>query len=687
MPHLADAIRRAPAAEIVRDPTGAAVDLRLEDGLFYKGDGRAVADAQVRAFAEQPNRVIGAPLFENPMTEVESDALQRDILAGARDGGIRFFKTPRERHGYFLICFGVGAGHHLRPLVEATGCATLIVVEPSPAVLAASLDIVDWQACVPRPDGPAGARPGQLVVVMQPDPDTAMIAVREAMRAINVAAIDGFSFFRHDERKFFQDMIARIRADAGAGVNMFANLGSFVDETVMIRNAYRNLRTEGGRLFRPGVAAGLGLPAFIIASGPSLDRSLPVLKKIKDRAVVISCGTALRPLLNAGIAPDMHIDIENVNVAQVLDDIRALHDIRPIPLIGAVSIDAAAVEAFGRTVYFFRPAQSPFALFGPSTGAALPDAEPSVANAAAAFVVEAGFPAVYLFGVDLGARADAGHHHAADTYHDQEGAFVVADDYRFDLTVPGNFGAECRTSGFLSSSRDSLALLAMRTPPETRLFNCSDGALIAGFQPLEPERLNPAAPAVSPADAAARILDACPAADPAVIERLWDKPALLAAAAKVFDALHTAVKNARGPAVARHLTDALAAAVAKAGARPPGADADAARTNMARTMLQGSVVKMAVVAAHYLDRAASPADLEKLAAVVGDALGRRIDALEAALATIVEKPETPIEDYAVTEVIRKGADEIMAGLYLPPPSRMAPCPCGSGRKYKHCHGR
>jgi preprotein translocase subunit SecA len=32
-------------------------------------------------------------------------------------------------------------------------------------------------------------------------------------------------------------------------------------------------------------------------------------------------------------------------------------------------------------------------------------------------------------------------------------------------------------------------------------------------------------------------------------------------------------------------------------------------------------------------------------------------------------------------------DEAQGGVVEAPVSRNAPCPCGSGRKYKHCHGQ
>ena len=44
---------------------------------------------------------------------------------------------------------------------------------------------------------------------------------------------------------------------------------------------------------------------MIVGAGPSLDDSLAALARSRDRAVVLAADTALRPLLAAGIRPDI----------------------------------------------------------------------------------------------------------------------------------------------------------------------------------------------------------------------------------------------------------------------------------------------------------------------------------------------------------------------------------------------
>jgi len=51
-------------------------------------------------------------------------------------------------------------------------------------------------------------------------------------------------------------------------------------------------------------------PAIVIASGPSLDAALPILRECQERALLIACDSALKPLLNAGIRPHFVTAIE-----------------------------------------------------------------------------------------------------------------------------------------------------------------------------------------------------------------------------------------------------------------------------------------------------------------------------------------------------------------------------------------
>lgn len=49
------------------------------------------------------------------------------------------------------------------------------------------------------------------------------------------------------------------------------------------------------------------IPIIIVSAGPSLDKNKNLLKKVKNRVLILSVGTALKPLIDAGVYPDMII--------------------------------------------------------------------------------------------------------------------------------------------------------------------------------------------------------------------------------------------------------------------------------------------------------------------------------------------------------------------------------------------
>lgn len=48
-----------------------------------------------------------------------------------------------------------------------------------------------------------------------------------------------------------------------------------------------------------------GIPVAVISAGPSLEPSLPLLVGLRNRLLILSVGTALQPLLGAGVEPDL----------------------------------------------------------------------------------------------------------------------------------------------------------------------------------------------------------------------------------------------------------------------------------------------------------------------------------------------------------------------------------------------
>lgn len=93
-----------------------------------------------------------------------------------------------------------------------------------------------------------------------------------------------------------------------------------------------------------------GMPIVICAAGPSLDRVTAELARLRHRALVIAVDTALRPLVRAGIAPDLVVAIDptTMNGRHLVD----LPRLRDTYLVAEASVDPRAINAFvGRTFF------------------------------------------------------------------------------------------------------------------------------------------------------------------------------------------------------------------------------------------------------------------------------------------------------------------------------------------------
>lgn len=60
-------------------------------------------------------------------------------------------------------------------------------------------------------------------------------------------------------------------------------------------------------------------PCVIVAAGPSLNKNIDDLKKIKKRACIIACDTAMKPLLSHGIDPDFFLVVDAKKPKMLLD--------------------------------------------------------------------------------------------------------------------------------------------------------------------------------------------------------------------------------------------------------------------------------------------------------------------------------------------------------------------------------
>jgi hypothetical protein len=679
-----------PQGRLIRAEDGG-LDVELRGKTLYGRGGEECSAERVKASWNIPDRIAYEPPQAKDL-DTQAGAYVRRIQARMATAGISVPGQLRGRHTSFLIVFGIGLGFHLKDLVDETRCTHLIIVEPTLEYLYQSTFTCDWAGLVVG----LRTRNARIQVIVSGDAEAVATGIIDAVRLNCPVGFDGLTFHRHYEHPVFTRARDRILRE---GTLMVAGLGFLDDELFMIRHSIRNLNPGPTRILRAREDT-IETPVFIVGGGPSKDEQYDFLRAHQGKAVIMSCGSALDSLLAEGIRPDFHFMLERFTrwytfLKQTAED----YDLSGITLVASTTVEPLTTTLFERTIYFFRNALSPYPIFGEAVDGGLLHAGPQVANTALAMAQNLGFKNVYFFGVDLGSR-DPALHHSKHSWPMREG-FKGAGE-TLDQSIPGNFGGVVHSQTNLIFVRAVLEV-AIATFSEGRsYYNCSDGGLIQGAVPTPIDSLSLDA---YPADKEARvetIMAGMPSFQEGTFDGAWEAYGI---ERRIAD-FQVRFARCLDDHAALHDKTYLDAVMALFNVSGPDAGV---------AMLFRGTLSWAVIAGeYYLNRLSDGtrmAELEEilrqeLLALLSHLRDQALDAFEVMAAKTPEaiafnaSIETDIVDrgvaaallyphrHATPEPPAAPLDEATRGdepVYDAP--RNAPCPCGSGRRFKQCHGK
>lgn len=119
---------------------------------------------------------------------------------------------------------------------------------------------------------------------------------------------------------------------------------------VMVDNLFHNanyIRT-GYQAIQLDDVLSKDIPAIVVSAGPSLNKNIEMLKKAKNKAFIIAVDTAMKPLLNHGIVPDMFAIVDGLKPLDLVE----IEGARNIPLL-TTSVAAKAVLSYHKGKKFF----------------------------------------------------------------------------------------------------------------------------------------------------------------------------------------------------------------------------------------------------------------------------------------------------------------------------------------------
>jgi hypothetical protein len=231
-----------------------------------------------------------------------------------------------------------------------------------------------------------------------------------------------------------------------------------------------------------------GIPAVVVAAGPSLDRNIHDLAPVLDRVVLIACDTAARPLLSLGVQPHFIVatDSSRSNAAH-------LSSLPPTDswLVAEGSLHGSAFTHFARRTFYFRVADhEPWPWLNTlGLSASRLDTWGSVLTSAFSFAEHLGCNPIALVGADF--AFTNGRPYCRGTSFEPLWASWTAGGASLDdvwrtlierwpeTSMPDVHGVPARTAPHLVAFRDWM-VERVEAHPGTRVVNATGAGLLAG---------------------------------------------------------------------------------------------------------------------------------------------------------------------------------------------------------------
>lgn len=381
-----------------------------------------------------------------------------------------------------FIVFGFGFGYHVKELLgKMAGDSLVLVIEKSPLMLKRALE-----------SGACDQLIGDQRCILLLDPDEELIAAALKGRSSRRTSLILHRGSYQAEPEYYGNMQNVARSYLSTKEVNIATLAKF--ERVWASNIARNIgvyiNAPGANLFYGRFS---GVPAIVVAAGPSLHRSLDFIRRNRDRAVVVAVDTSYRILMEHGIEPHFCIvvDPQVINARYFEGTLPARTVLIADPTVhpsvfrlyrGRVAMTGVAFELM-KWIERLSGEKGEITHGG------------SVSTNAYDFARRLGADPVYLVGQDL--AFTGGYAHARGSYLDEQvhlrtGRLYTPEMFnRFQLTaLPKIFVKGIRSDTVHTNQKMMIFLSWFQKREDPRLVNATfDGALIHGVRHCRSEEI------------------------------------------------------------------------------------------------------------------------------------------------------------------------------------------------------
>ncbi|MCI9530662.1 MAG: motility associated factor glycosyltransferase family protein [Lachnospiraceae bacterium] len=236
-------------------------------------------------------------------------------------------------------------------------------------------------------------------------------------------------------------------------------------------NFYKNVRyvRTGYKAFQLLGVIPNDVPAFVVSAGPSLNKNIKELKRAKNKSFIIAVDTAVKPLLQEGIEPDMFATLDGIKPLELVETEQA----RGIPLLTVVRAAHSVMDYHTGKKFFFDEGYGYVRKLFEMNGKTIEGfpAGGSVATIAFSLVCHLGFRKIVFVGQDLAYTENKSH--ADGTFQ----AVMPEENTEKFMKVPGNYAEEVPTIKNLDNYRKWFEeyIEQWETGHEVEFINATEG--------------------------------------------------------------------------------------------------------------------------------------------------------------------------------------------------------------------
>ena len=214
-----------------------------------------------------------------------------------------------------IIIIGISNGVHIKKIMDnVPQTVNILVYEPSYEIFRRAMEEVDLSFLF-QPEIPVGIIVRQING-FETEQYLHMLINYDNMVSMKVYLSGNYAkLFPKETEEFVKSLKGHIK-DLKLAWNTIVR---YTD--VDARNKFHNLKY----MYEGYAASDLyhmlpeGVPVIIVSAGPSLKKNIKDLKAAEGKACIIATDTAMKPLLNAGIMPDLFMIVDGLKPAELFE--------------------------------------------------------------------------------------------------------------------------------------------------------------------------------------------------------------------------------------------------------------------------------------------------------------------------------------------------------------------------------